>query len=383
MLIKKLLETRRADAELTTDIRAALIESLFAPIASLVVGAVACSIIGVAVALRVGNEWLMAISIAHLRGRHVARRLRGTLPEIQEQRASRRHQAVGARLRNRRLGVLGPARPAVLDDDHADDGRVAADGRHHHVDRLCRGHFGPQRRAAVHRRRPVDFLHAADGVALLLYPDWVHKALGFVVAAVHLRHDGHHAQHPRHHHPGADHDAQGSGAGGPLPGAGEPLRHRAQQHVARPVHARSAGPPAGLERAVPRTAASAEGAGARRHADLATRPPQHPRRQSPRQERQTGHQRTGARAARGQVRPVSYLARRRPHHRRVAPDDGRRRLGRHPGGRDRAQARAGAHHASRQIRRTHRPCQPRRNSASASTPCWRPCTSGRTPSPSI
>ena len=63
MLIKKLLETRRADAELTTDIRAALIESLFAPVASLVVGAVACSIIGVAVALRVGNEWLMAISI--------------------------------------------------------------------------------------------------------------------------------------------------------------------------------------------------------------------------------------------------------------------------------------------------------------------------------
>ena len=46
------------------DIRAALIESLFAPIASLIVGAVACSIIGVAVALRVGNEWIMANSIA-------------------------------------------------------------------------------------------------------------------------------------------------------------------------------------------------------------------------------------------------------------------------------------------------------------------------------
>jgi diguanylate cyclase (GGDEF)-like protein len=64
MLIKKLLETRKADAQLATDIRAALIESLFAPVVSLVVGAAACSIIGGAVALRVGNGWLMAISIA-------------------------------------------------------------------------------------------------------------------------------------------------------------------------------------------------------------------------------------------------------------------------------------------------------------------------------
>ena len=64
MLIKRIIQTRRADAELASDIRAALIESLFAPIASLIVGAVACSIIGGAVALRVGDPWIMAVSIA-------------------------------------------------------------------------------------------------------------------------------------------------------------------------------------------------------------------------------------------------------------------------------------------------------------------------------
>jgi diguanylate cyclase (GGDEF)-like protein len=64
MLIKELFETRKADASLATDIRAALIESLFAPIASLILGALACSIIGAAVALRVGDSLIMANSIA-------------------------------------------------------------------------------------------------------------------------------------------------------------------------------------------------------------------------------------------------------------------------------------------------------------------------------
>lgn len=64
MLFKKLIQTIRADQRLPTEIRAALVESLFAPIASLIVGAVACSIIGAAVALRVGNYWIMATSAA-------------------------------------------------------------------------------------------------------------------------------------------------------------------------------------------------------------------------------------------------------------------------------------------------------------------------------
>jgi diguanylate cyclase (GGDEF)-like protein len=66
MLITKLLQTRKADAELPKEIRAALIESLFAPIASLILGAVACSIVGAAVAMRVGDQWIMANSVAIL-----------------------------------------------------------------------------------------------------------------------------------------------------------------------------------------------------------------------------------------------------------------------------------------------------------------------------
>ena len=66
MIIKRLIQTRRADGELSTEIRAALVESLFAPIASLIVGAIACSIIGAAVALRVGDPWIMANSVAIL-----------------------------------------------------------------------------------------------------------------------------------------------------------------------------------------------------------------------------------------------------------------------------------------------------------------------------
>src|SRR6476661_6941906 len=66
MLLRKLLQIRKADAELPKEIRAALIESLFAPIASLIVGAVACSIVGAAVALRVGDLWIMANSVAIL-----------------------------------------------------------------------------------------------------------------------------------------------------------------------------------------------------------------------------------------------------------------------------------------------------------------------------
>src|SRR6185437_2469009 len=64
MLLRKLIQTRTADAELPTEIRAALVESLFAPIVSLTVGAVACSSVGAAVALRIGDQWIMANSVA-------------------------------------------------------------------------------------------------------------------------------------------------------------------------------------------------------------------------------------------------------------------------------------------------------------------------------
>ena len=64
MFLRKLLSIRRADAELPQEIRAALIDSLFAPIASLTAGAITGSIIGMAVALSVGDRWIMANSAA-------------------------------------------------------------------------------------------------------------------------------------------------------------------------------------------------------------------------------------------------------------------------------------------------------------------------------
>ena len=294
-----------------------------------------------------------------LRGRHAAGRFGGALQALQEGGGpADDHQAVGARLRSRRLGLLQPVRPVVLADPDADQRRGSATRGNHHRGRLRRGHFGPQCRTSDHCPWPAHADHAADGdraVHLSRHAAQVARRRG---AAVHLRDDRYHALYPRRHRPGLDHDAQGSGAGGALPGAGQPLRRRAQQHVARPVHARSAGPAAGVERALPRAAASAEGAGARRHARLAVGPPQRARRQSPHQEREAGHYRARARPARGQVRPVPHFARRRPHHRGVAPHYGGRRLGRHPGGRHRAQARAGAHHPSRQVRRIDRARQP-------------------------
>jgi len=66
MIFKKLIQIRQADAELPPDTRAALIESLFAPIASLAIGAINGSIIGMAVALSVGNRAIMATSAAIL-----------------------------------------------------------------------------------------------------------------------------------------------------------------------------------------------------------------------------------------------------------------------------------------------------------------------------
>jgi diguanylate cyclase (GGDEF)-like protein len=64
MLLKKLIHIRTADAELPTEIRAALVESLFAPISSLTIGAINCSIIGMVVALSSRDRAIMANSIA-------------------------------------------------------------------------------------------------------------------------------------------------------------------------------------------------------------------------------------------------------------------------------------------------------------------------------
>ena len=164
MLIKKLLQTRRADAKLPLEIRAALVESLFAPIASLIVGAVACSIIGAAVALRVGDEWIMANSVA-IFAVGMLRVVSALLyRQVQEDgpgpAATKRWEHVyeyGAWGFAALLGLL-----CWLTITQTNDG-AAADGGHDDRGRLRRRNFRPQRRAAFHRRRPAHLCHAADG----------------------------------------------------------------------------------------------------------------------------------------------------------------------------------------------------------------------------
>ena len=181
MLIKKLLETRRADAELTTDIRAALIESLFAPVASLVVGAVACSIIGVAVALRVGNEWLMAISI----GIFAAGMLRVASAVFYRKYKTSEHPTatklwehvyeIGAWTFSGLLGLL--CWMTIMQTTDASL-QMAVTATSTGYAAAISGRNAGRPFIAVGQ---LTFCTLPMAIALLLYPDWVHKALGFVV----------------------------------------------------------------------------------------------------------------------------------------------------------------------------------------------------------
>ena len=181
MLIAKLLKTRETDAELPEEIRAALVESLFAPIVSLIVGAVACSIIGAAVALRVGDPWIMANSIAIL-----AVGMLRVASALLYRKYKKSNQLAATKLWERvyeygawafatLLGLL-----CWLTITHTSDATL-----HMAVTTTTAG-YG----AAISGRnagRPVIAVGQLTlcalpmAIALLLYPDWVHKALGFVV----------------------------------------------------------------------------------------------------------------------------------------------------------------------------------------------------------
>jgi diguanylate cyclase (GGDEF)-like protein len=181
MLIKRLLETRRAEAILPTEIRAALIESLFAPIASLIVGAVACSIVGAVVALRVGDEWIMANS-----GAILAVGMLRVVSALLYQKYKKCQQLAAIKLWERvyEYGAWGFA--ALLGllcwltiTQTADASLQMA------VTTTSAGYA-----AAISGRnagRPfialgqLTLVTMPMAIALITYPDWVHKALGFVV----------------------------------------------------------------------------------------------------------------------------------------------------------------------------------------------------------
>ncbi|HEX2727133.1 MAG TPA: hypothetical protein VHN20_15040, partial [Beijerinckiaceae bacterium] len=64
MLLNKALAVRRADAQLPQDIRAALVDSLYLPVAPLAAGAIAGAIVSAMVAFRANDPWLFACCLA-------------------------------------------------------------------------------------------------------------------------------------------------------------------------------------------------------------------------------------------------------------------------------------------------------------------------------
>jgi len=181
MLITKLLQTRKADAELPKEIRAALIESLFAPIASLIVGAVACSIVGAAVALRVGDLWIMANSVAILAVgmlRVASALLYQRSKEAEKLAATRLWEHVyeyGAWGFSALLGLLCWMAITRTSDASL---QMAVTTTSAAYAAAISGRNAGRPFIAVGQ---LTLCTLPMSIALLFYPDWVHRALGFVV----------------------------------------------------------------------------------------------------------------------------------------------------------------------------------------------------------
>ena len=180
MLIKRIIQTLRADAELPQEFRAALIKSLFAPIASLTAGAINCSIIGAAVAWSVGNREIMANSAAIFAVgmlRVVSAVLYRRYEKAADQPAIKRWERVyeaGAWAFSGLLGLLcwltlmqttdAALQMAVITT--ATGYAAAIAGRNAGRLFIAIGQF--------------TFIMLPMVIALLIYPNWIHKVLGFV-----------------------------------------------------------------------------------------------------------------------------------------------------------------------------------------------------------
>ena len=181
MLIKKLLETRIADAELPVEVRAGLVESLFASVASLAVGALACSIIGGAVALQANDARILAVSVGLLLTgvvRVVSAILYKRMKRSARPAATRRWEQVyefGAWIF---AGLLGLLCWLTLVDTPDASLQMA-------VSTIASGYAA----AISGRNAGRPFIAVGQltltalplAVALLIYPEWLHRALGIVV----------------------------------------------------------------------------------------------------------------------------------------------------------------------------------------------------------
>ena len=180
MLIGKLFETRKADAELPQEVRAALIESLFAPISSLTIGAINGSVIGMAVAFSVGNWEIMANSAAifavgmlRVASAVLYRRYKKAADQPAIKRWERVYEA-GAWAFSGLLGLLcwltlmqttnAALQMAVITT--ATGYAAAISGRNAGRPFIAVGQ--------------LTFIMLPMVIALLIYPNWIHKVLGVV-----------------------------------------------------------------------------------------------------------------------------------------------------------------------------------------------------------
>ncbi len=181
MLVRKLLQIRKADAELPKEIRAALIESLFAPIASLIVGAVACSIVGAAVALRVGDHWIMANSIAIL-----AVGMLRVISALLYKRSKQADRLVATKIWEHTYeygawgfsALLGLLCWVTITHTVNSSLQMAVTTTSAGYAAAISGRNAGRPFIAVGQ---LALCTLPMSLALLAYPDWVHKALGFVV----------------------------------------------------------------------------------------------------------------------------------------------------------------------------------------------------------
>ena len=181
MIFNKLFNSRSLDAGLPTEIRAALVESLFAPIASLIVGAVACSIIGLTVAWRVADPWIMTNSIAIF-----AIGMLRVLSALLYRKYKKSGQEAATKIWERVYEYGAWAFSALLGALCWMTVMGTADASLHMA--VCTTTAGYA--AGISGRnagRPfiavgqLTFATLPMALALLAYPGWVHKAMGFVV----------------------------------------------------------------------------------------------------------------------------------------------------------------------------------------------------------
>jgi diguanylate cyclase (GGDEF)-like protein len=181
MLFRKLLQLRKTDANLPPEVRAGLVESLFAPIGSLIAGALGCSIVGAGVAWRAGDDKIMAVSGAILAVglMRVVSALLYKRSRVQghpkETRVWEHVYELGAWVFAALLGVLcwltltdtGDASLHLAVSTTAAGYAAAISGRNAGRPFIAIGQ--------------LTFTSLPLAVALLIYPEWLHKVQGVVL----------------------------------------------------------------------------------------------------------------------------------------------------------------------------------------------------------